>query len=145
MNLFIHFTVFSASLSICLFFHKRLNISWLKALASKLQLYTYINTGKCVSLITILQLKKLGLINAKAHTCGAMQCGAIVSDPYVPVKSKRQHAPPPSPEHPRAFEFLGKFLFKFPPPRAKKLIKWKLPDNCFNFSDILTDHKPYFT
>ena len=38
----------------------------------------------------------------------------------VPVKSKLQHPPP---GNPRAFEFLEKFLFKFPTPEAEKLFK----------------------
>ena len=42
---------------------------------------------------------------------------------YVPVKSKLQHSPPPPGQPPRAFEFFGKFLFKFPPPEAEKLFK----------------------
>ena len=38
----------------------------------------------------------------------------------VPVKLKLKHPPPATPW---AFEFFGKFLFKFPPPEAKELFK----------------------
>ena len=51
---------------------------------------------------------------------------------YVPVKSKLQHPPTPLPhppgQPPRAFEFLGNFLFKFPPPEAEKLLKCPIID-----------------
>ena len=46
-----------------------------------------------------------------------MQCGAIVSDPYVPVKSKLQHSIP------WAFEFLENFCSNSPLPG---------PESCSN-------------
>ena len=45
----------------------------------------------------------------------------IIDHTYVPVKSKLEH--PPRRATPPGIWIFGKFLFKFPTPKAKKLFK----------------------
>ena len=66
---------------------------------------------------------------------GIKQYQCKTTNSYVPVKSKLQHPPPPG--NPPGIWIFGKFLFKFPPHRAKKLFKCPHPRENYQIT-VLT-------